>query len=115
MTQPRAVHAIPMVVEVQGPDGQVTQEMGEWLVAPPPSSSCQVCGRAHDPDQPHDALSLYYAVTFRGMIGRDPTWADAMAHCAPEVQEAWRAGLLGHGAWSEPPAGEVPVRHHGVE
>lgn len=42
----------------------------------------------HEPSEPHNAQSLYYGVTFSGMVGRSPTWADAMAHCAEPVRQA---------------------------
>jgi hypothetical protein len=58
---------------------------------------------------PHDAQSLYYQYRFYGVRGRWPTWADAVAHCAPEVQADWRAALEDRGAWSEPPNGEEPI------
>jgi hypothetical protein len=66
------------------------------------------------PEQPHNAQSLYYQTIFNGMIGRPPTWADAMAHCDASTRRAWETHLREIGAWSEPPDGEAPVKHHGV-
>jgi len=53
-------------------------------------------------------------MTFNGMVGRAPTWADAVAHCDGAVKRAWESALREKGAWTEPPDGEMPVRHHGV-
>jgi hypothetical protein len=45
---------------------------------------------------------------FYGIRGRWPTWADAVAHCTPEVQQAWKQRIeaMFPGKWSEPPDGE---------
>jgi hypothetical protein len=95
--------------------GRETHEPMAWKVLPPSADKCQVCAIKHEPDAPHNAQSLYYVTTFYGMIGRAPTWADAVAHCSAPVREAWAAELKRRGAWSEPPEGEEPVAHHGVE
>lgn len=60
---------------------------------PPPEGTCQQCAATHRPDEPHDAASLHYQYWFLRQRGRWPNWADAMAHCSPEVQEAWRRNL----------------------
>ena len=44
-----------------------------------------------------------------------PTWADAMAHCDDATRAAWEKELRARVHWTEPPAGERPVEHHGVE
>jgi len=54
---------------------------------------CQECAVKHEPDQPHNAQSLYYQMKFHGENGRFPTWMDAIAHCPKEVQEAWKKEL----------------------
>jgi hypothetical protein len=54
-------------------------------------------------------------MTFHGMLGRYPTWADAMAHCSASVREAWTTELKRRGAWPEPRDGEEPVAHHDVD
>jgi hypothetical protein len=94
--------------------GEVTHEPMSWKVLPPPKDCCQFCAHKHEPDQPHNATTLYYRMTFYGMIGRLPTWADAMAHCTEEVQEGWKRQLRIMKVWSEPPDGEKPIRHHGI-
>ena len=55
----------------------------------PKEGQCPDCAVFHDPGQPHDAQSLYYQYTFYEDKGRWPTWKDALAHCAPEVQALW--------------------------
>jgi len=86
-----------------------------WKVLPPPKDCCQICAVKHEPEAPHNAQSLYYQTTFNGILGRSPTWADAMAHCAEPVKKAWEKELRRINHWSEPPAGEAPVKHHGIE
>ncbi|MHB9144678.1 MAG: hypothetical protein ACYC5Y_05005 [Symbiobacteriia bacterium] len=66
------------------------------LVAPPPNV-CQECAVEHDPEMPHNQQSLFFQYKFFNAHGRWPTWADAMAHCAPEMQTAWREALEARG------------------
>lgn len=75
---------------------------------PPPKGVCQVCATDHPGDQPHNQQSLYYQYAFYGTHGRWPTWRDAMAHCAPEIQEQWQGALAQLGHW--PPRGEEVSR-----
>jgi hypothetical protein len=64
---------------------------------PPAPGACQVCAVRHAPEQPHNPDSLYWQ-TARHMAGEElPTWEDALAHCPPEVREAWVAALREHG------------------
>lgn len=73
--------------------------MGMMLLPPAPDK-CQTCAAEHAPEEPHDCGSLYYQYVFFAQHGRWPTWADAMAHCAPDVQALWRkelARLAGRG------------------
>jgi hypothetical protein len=44
---------------------------------------------------------MYYQMAFQQQHGRWPTWADAMAHCTPEMQSAWIEALRGAGQWAE--------------
>ena len=69
----------------------------KMILMKPHPDACQVCAREHDPHLPHDQQSLYYQMTFYAQNGRYPTWADAMAHCAPEVKRIWTLGLAQHG------------------
>lgn len=78
--------------------GEVTETvMVPFKVMPPRPGSCPVCGNypAHEPEQPHNAQSLYYQYTFYGEYGRWPTWKDAVAHCTPQVQAMWETELRG--------------------
>ena len=95
--------------------GEETHTPMAWKVMPPPRDKCQICAVKHDTAEPHDAGSLYYRMTFSGMVGRQPTWADAIAHCHVMVRQAWERELCRAGYWTEPPDGEQPVKHHGVE
>lgn len=73
----------------------VVQEMpmSAWKLLPPAADACQVCATKHEPEQPHNAQSLYWQ-TKRHIEGQPPaTWMEAMAHCAPEVQEHWKRKL----------------------
>lgn len=69
----------------------------------PAAAGCTECGREHLVDQPHDAQSLTYQYRFRnaearaGREERWPTWADAMAHCPPNVQQEWTNALAERG------------------
>lgn len=62
----------------------------------PEAGACPRCGNVHDESQPHNAVSPRYMEWFAESVEhrqRAPTWADAMAHCSPDVQAEWR-GLL---------------------
>ena len=76
------------------------------LLLPPKPGTCPICATAHEPGMPHNAQSLYYQYRFYGVRGRWPTWADALAHCAPKMREHWERELRARGAWSEPEDGE---------
>jgi len=116
MDKPIPVREIPAnASSVDLTTGKETPLASSFKVLPPKKDHCQICAVKHDPAEPHNAQSLYYQTLFQSMIGRPATWADAAAHCSPEVQFKWKhhLGQLGH--WSEPPNGEPPVKHHGVE
>lgn len=74
-----------------------------WSVLPPAPGLCQACAKEHEPEQPHDKGSLFYQYWFRSQeakAGREerwPTWADAMAHCTPELRRLWREELTKRG------------------
>lgn len=103
------------VTKVDMTTGKETSEPMAWHIVPPPKDACQICAVKHPPDQPHNAQSLYYQMAFQGIVGRPPTWADAIAHCDERLRKAWQAALREKQAWTEPPAGEQPVKHHGLE
>jgi len=75
------------------------------LLAPAPDK-CPICAIAHEPFEPHDAQSLYYQYRFFAAHGRWPTWADAIAHCSPEMEAAWERVLRKLGEWTEPEDGQ---------
>lgn len=61
--------------------------MSNWQALPPGLGKCRICAVEHPDNAPHDATSFYYRVLFVNTYDRSPTWADAMAHCEPEVQQ----------------------------
>lgn len=75
------------------------------MLLPPPKDACPVCAVRHEDHMPHNALSMYYLYRFYGLRGRWPTWADALAHCTPEMQAAWKQQLLDLDEWTEPDPG----------
>lgn len=82
----------------------IRTETVPFSLMPPAATACAVCGRnpAHRPEDPHDAMSLYYQYAFYGEHERWPTWKDAVAHCAPEIQQQWEEALREMGKWTEP-------------
>lgn len=103
------------VTKVDMTTGEETHEPMAWKVMPPAKDKCQICAVKHEPGDPHNAQSLYYQMVFNGNVGRAPTWADAIAHCEEHLREAWKAELRRMKAWTEPPAGQAPVKHHGLD
>lgn len=95
MTDEPEIHEIPPTVKRLGDP----RKDASWTLTPVDTSNgeCSQCGILHEPDAPHDAQSLYYQYAFYAEHDRWPSWNDAMAHCAPEVQEAWTAALREHG------------------
>lgn len=67
---------------------------GAIVIGKPPAGRCQECATVHTPDQPHNKQSLAYQYNFRERMGSWPTWADAMAHCSPQVRERWTSELI---------------------
>ena len=57
---------------------------------PPLKGTCKVCGTRHTIIDGHNLQSLAYQSRFRAAYGREPTWADAVAHLPPDLQERWR-------------------------
>lgn len=114
--KPRAIGEIPSTVtKVDLKTGKETVEGISWKIIPPSADKCQICAIVHTPDLPHNAQSMYYQMTFASMIGRSPTWADALAHCSDAMKLRWERELRIKGAWTEPPEGEAPVKHHGAD
>lgn len=73
------------------------------MLLPAKPGTCDKCAVDHEPWQAHNKQSLFYCIRFHGMHGREPTWADAVAHCLPSVQAQWKQMLEQRGAWSEHP------------
>lgn len=67
-------------------DGNQT---GTMTLLPAAEGLCPICARAHEPELPHDATTLFYQTRFNMEHGRAATWTDAMEHCAPEVRIGW--------------------------
>jgi hypothetical protein len=82
----------------------IEQKTTHWHIMPAPPGTCPECAVDHPPELPHNQQSLRYQYTFYAQHGRWPTWADAVAHCSPEMQAAWKQALINFGAWSEPEA-----------
>ena len=76
-------------------------------ILPPPPGHCQECAVEHEPDQPHNRDSLFYAFIFNAQHNRSPTWVDAMAHCPQAVQVEWLKSLA-HYNLSASVLGEIP-------
>lgn len=115
MTKPKVVKEIPSTItKVDITTGKETHGAMSWKVLPPSPDKCQICAHVHEPGEPHNAQTAYYQMLFQSMVGRAPTWADAMAHCDANMKRAWTHLLKEAGHWTEPPEGEIPVAHHGV-
>ena len=74
----------------------------KMMFLPPAEGSCRICAVVHEPTMAHNFESLFYQMRFRARYGRDPTWADAIAHC-PDAQKSFiKSYLLERDAWNEP-------------
>lgn len=82
----------PTIKELGDPRKDAT-----WTLLPVAAGLCSQCGREHDPEYPHDAQALRYQYAFYAEYERWPNWRDAMAHCAPEMQEQWTQELRKYG------------------
>lgn len=71
------------------------------MLMPARAGTCPECATVHEADEPHNRGSLFYQIKFRHAQGRDPTWADALAHCSEAMKAAWQEELLKIKAWSE--------------
>lgn len=98
---------VPMQMEtVDASTGQtVKKETVHMGLVPPRSGLCSVCAVDHRPEEPHNAQSMFYLYAFYGAHQRWPTWADAIAHCSPPMQVAWKAELVRRQAWTVPAEG----------
>ena len=80
------------------------------MLLPPKKGLCQVCAVEHPPEDPRNAESLYYAIRFKMLHGRDVTWADAVAHCGEAMRAFWERELRRSGSWTE---AAVPIAEWG--
>jgi hypothetical protein len=112
----RAVRQIPATVtRVDPATGKQTHARTSWSLLPPRAGTCQFCAVEHEVDEPHDALSRHYRIAFSAVVGRAPTWVDAMAHWSGTTRATWKAEPIRRGTWSEPLPNEAPVCHHGID
>lgn len=72
-----------------------------------PMLTCSICGVAHDPSDPHDAATVAFQLYFYRVMGRVPTWEDAMAHCSEETKDLMRQLLR---AWNIDPKAPADMR-----
>lgn len=77
--------------------------MPSFTLLPPAPGLCQECAGDHEADWPH-MPSLFYKVHFKMAHKREPTWADAIAHCSTQMQNLWRDELKKRKAWNGPEA-----------
>ena len=103
------LHPIPVKqTTVNMATGEVVEEKTvNFGLVPAPPGVCAECAVDHPQEAPHNAQSLFYQYKFYGERGRWPTWADALSHCPPAVQAAWKAELQRLGAWTEPKPEDV--------
>ena len=71
--------------------------INDFTIMPAPAGTCPECATTHEAGQPHNLRHLHYQYTFYKKHGCWPTWADAMAHCAPDVKQKWKEALKEHG------------------
>jgi hypothetical protein len=76
-------------------------EPGAMNLMPPPSGVCQECAVDHPPEAPHNRDSLYYQMQFHAKQGRQPTWADAIAHMDEAARADIEAFIREQGAWKD--------------
>ncbi len=81
-----------------------------FMIMPAKPGTCAMCARGHPPEQPHDLHSIFYGVRFKMKYERDPTWADASAHCTPEIRDQRKEGLRSCGYEWTSPTDREPIR-----
>lgn len=83
------------VTTVDMATGEVVEtRRNAMTLMPTKDGTCPECGVDHESGQPHNRDSLVYQMRFHATHGRWPEWRDAMRHCSPEVQAAWREQLI---------------------
>jgi len=85
------MHLLGKLTVMDAQSGQIIEERDNaGVLLPPKPGHCQLCATHHEPADPHNRDSLYYQLVFQQEHKRPPTWADAIVHCALDVQQAWR-------------------------
>jgi hypothetical protein len=84
------------------------------LRGPLQPGQCPACAVVHAPEQPHNQQSLFWLYHFMELHGRWPTWADALAHCTPEIRAHWVRELAKHGIEVPPAAEGSPANTEGA-
>jgi hypothetical protein len=93
---PQTKRQAPKRAAVADAAAEIPINSGAYLLPPRPDV-CQACAVKHSPEQPHNQQSLYWQYWFHGKHQRWPTWADAMAHCEPDIRQFWVSELGKHG------------------
>lgn len=84
---PKVTHFDDSVRAAGDPRGK----QATWTLMPITNPNvCSQCGADHLPEEAHNQQSLHYQMAFKAEHGRWPSWADAIAHCSPEIRDAWR-------------------------
>lgn len=86
---------------------------GTMQLLPAAPGTCPLCAHPHGPTYPHNCQSIFYQMRFNMAHGRGATWADAVAHCQPDMVALWKKALTEKGHWTEPPPGNKPVAEPG--
>lgn len=76
-------------------------ETFKMLLLPAKKGTCALCCVDHSEEFPHDQSSMFYKVRFALEHGRQPTWADAVAHTDDEMMKFWKESLVFFGHWSD--------------
>lgn len=110
MNEPRRITVNKTTVDLQ--TGRTTPGTAELSILPAPAGTCEACATKHEPDEPHNATSMFYQYAFHAEHGRWPTWKDAMEHCDEPTQAAWLDSLDAQGI-DVAGGGVFPPAHRG--
>lgn len=103
--------AKPKIQVFDAETGELVEERdASMMILPAKKGTCAMCATDHPPHLPHNLQSVHYGVRFKMKYGRDPTWADASAHCTEEVTAQWAAKMeeMGH-EFTYPEDGSDPI------
>lgn len=85
-------------VKVYDKKGNLVEEKPSgMMMLPAKDGTCEECASVHEPEQAHNAQSLFYQYFFYNKHRRWPNWKDAIAHCSEDVKAIWikELGKLG--------------------